>query len=111
MGTQAMVQALGAVMYLGNIVELGTTAAIFEGARHPYTRSLLSALPSVSGDRMRRRVVLQGDPPTPIDPPPGCPFAGRCPKAEARCRAEKPALAVQDNTSDHLVACHYPEPA
>ena len=98
-----------AVMYLGNIVEQGATSAIFEHARHPYTRSLLSALPSIRGDKMRRRTVLQGDPPTPIDPPPGCPFAGRCPKAEALCRQEKPALAVQDDSPDHLVACHFPE--
>ncbi len=77
----------------------------------PTIGSLLSALPSVGGDRMRRRVVLQGDPPTPIDPPPGCPFAGRCPKAEARCHREKPTLAVQGDMPDHSVACHYPEPS
>jgi oligopeptide/dipeptide ABC transporter ATP-binding protein len=99
-----------AVMYLGNIVELGQTREVFSSPRHPYTRSLLSALPSVQGDKRLDRVVLEGDPPTPIDPPPGCPFAGRCPKVEARCRQDNPSLSTHGGAPTHQVACHYPEP-
>ena len=98
-----------AVMYLGNIVELGRTSDIFSSPRHPYTRSLLSALPSVHGGKRRDRIVLQGDPPTPIDPPPGCPFAGRCPKVQPICRRENPALSARESEPSHQAACHFPE--
>ena len=98
-----------AVMYLGNIVELGQTREVFSSPRHPYTRSLLSALPSVHGDKRLDRVVLEGDPPTPIDPPPGCPFAGRCPKVEPLCRQDNPSLSTHGGVPSHQVACHYPE--
>jgi peptide/nickel transport system ATP-binding protein/oligopeptide transport system ATP-binding protein len=98
-----------AVMYLGNIVELGPTGEVFARPQHPYTRSLLSALPSVRAGKRTDRIVLQGDPPTPIDPPPGCAFAGRCPKVQDRCHREKPVLAVRAAEPSHQVACHYPE--
>ncbi len=99
-----------AVMYLGHIVEMGETRDIFAAPRHPYTKSLLSALPSIHPDKRSRRIVLEGDPPTPIDPPPGCPFAGRCPRTEDRCRAEKPVLhRAQTSGVNHAVACHFPE--
>ncbi len=98
-----------AVMYLGHIVETGATEGVFAGPQHPYTRALLSALPSVHADRRRHRIVLRGDPPTPIDPPPGCPFAGRCPKVQPRCHEEMPALTVRGSQPTHRVACHYPD--
>ena len=93
------------VMYLGHLVELGDTESVFDSPRHPYTRSLLDALPSMEGGR-RRRALLEGDPPTPIDPPPGCAFASRCPRAEARCRSEKPRLS--GDGTNQAVACHFP---
>jgi oligopeptide/dipeptide ABC transporter ATP-binding protein len=99
-----------AVMYLGHIVETGDTRDVFAAPQHPYTKSLLSALPSIHADKRSQRIVLEGDPPTPIDPPPGCPFAGRCPRTEARCRAEKPVLAAAEGSAvNHAVACHFPE--
>ena len=97
------------VMYLGNVVELGPTRDIFSASQHPYTRSLLSALPSVERGKRTKRITLEGDPPTPIDPPSGCLFAGRCPKVQPRCRAERPRLTVRGASAAHRVACHYPE--
>jgi peptide/nickel transport system ATP-binding protein len=99
-----------AVMYLGHIVELTDRAALFRRPRHPYTWALLSAIPgalpgAIDGDgRARRRVRLQGDPPSAIDPPPGCRFASRCPFAETRCRTEPPEL--REIASGQWVACH-----
>ena len=95
-----------AVMYLGQIVEQADRISLFGGPLHPYTWALLSAVPSARArvDRASRRVRLAGDPPSPIDPPPGCRFAGRCPFAEARCRHEEPRLrTIRDG---HRVACH-----
>ena len=96
------------VMYLGNIVESGPTEEIFQRSRHPYTRVLLSSLPSIDPDNPPQRLVLEGDPPTPIDPPPGCPFASRCTRVEDLCRREKPALVPGTERADHLFACHFP---
>lgn len=82
------------VMYLGKIVEEGPTNAIFRNPQHPYTRSLLDAIPSVEGERGRERTLLQGNPPSPIDPPSGCPFHTRCPEyIGGECEAEEPELA------------------
>jgi len=83
-----------AVMYLGKIVELGGAAAVIERPVHPYTRALVSAIPQPDPDaeRTRQRIVLAGDPPSPIHPPPGCPFHPRCAYAEARCAAQVPRL-------------------
>jgi len=94
-----------AVMYLGRIVELTDRTTLFEMPLHPYAEALLSAvpIPKVSA-RGRKRVVLTGDVPSPINRPSGCHFHTRCPYAHARCRSEEPALrTVQDG---HLVACH-----
>ena len=81
-----------AVMYLGRIVETGPAAQLFERPAHPYTQALLSAVPAAPGTPKRARIVLQGDPPDPSAPPPGCAFHGRCRDAMPRCAAERPAL-------------------
>jgi oligopeptide/dipeptide ABC transporter ATP-binding protein len=93
-----------AVMYLGRIVEIAPARAIYGRALHPYTRALLSAVPRIGAGGSRERVVLKGDVPSPINPPPGCPFHPRCPIAESRCRSEVPVLT--ERTSGHGVACH-----
>jgi oligopeptide/dipeptide ABC transporter ATP-binding protein len=92
-----------AVMYLGRIVELGPAEAIFERPRHPYTQALLSAIPLL-GEQVARPIQLQGDPPSPIDPPAGCAFHTRCPYAEPRCGAVRPVLEAGELPA-HQTAC------
>jgi oligopeptide transport system ATP-binding protein len=84
-----------AVMYLGKIVELGRAADVIEHPRHPYTQALVSAIPRTDPDteRFRQRIVLAGDPPSPLHPPAGCAFHPRCPFAQEQCRLAVPALA------------------
>jgi oligopeptide transport system ATP-binding protein len=96
-------------MYLGRVVETGSSEAIFSAERHPYTASLLSAVPSAdpSERRTRRRIVLQGDPPDPADPPAGCCFHTRCWKATDVCITQRPTL-VTDDQAQQQVACHLP---
>lgn len=93
-----------AVMYLGQIVEQGGKAQVFRNPLHPYTLALISAVPSTDPALKGRRVRVQGDPPSPIAPPPGCRFAGRCPFAIDRCHSELPPLRPVRGT--HAVACH-----
>jgi len=95
------------VMYLGNLVEIGPTRSVFENPKHPYTHSLLSALPSIKKGKRKERMILKGDPPTPIDPPPGCPFADRCSNTQEKCRIEKPVLEPLKKESSQLVACFF----
>ncbi|GAC1342011.1 MAG: dipeptide ABC transporter ATP-binding protein [Acetobacteraceae bacterium] len=94
-----------AVMYLGRIVELAPTEALFARPAHPYTQALLDAIPVPDPRRHRRRVVLRGEVPSPVRPPPGCHFHPRCPIATGRCRVEDPAL--RDLGDGHSAACHY----
>lgn len=96
------------VMYLGSMVETGLTHDVFRQSQHPYTRVLLSSLPSLDPDAPHTGILLEGDPPTPIDPPPGCPFAPRCPEAKSRCRTDKPDLIQHGDDPAHLAACHFP---
>jgi oligopeptide/dipeptide ABC transporter ATP-binding protein len=95
-----------AVMYLGKIVEFADRNTLYEDALHPYTRALLSAVP-IPDPRLeakRERVVLKGEVPSPLNPPPGCVFHPRCPMAEQRCSAEIPPL--RELKPDHWAACH-----
>ena len=92
-----------AVMYLGKIVEIAPSDKIYTDAQHPYTRALLSAVPVPDPTRKTERIVLQGDVPSPIDPPKGCHFHPRCPFAEKICVEKEPVMAFD---SDHGVACH-----
>ena len=90
-----------AIMYLGRFVETGPAEEVFANPRHPYTRLLLETIPDVQHPN-RDRQPLSGEVPSPIDPPPGCPFHPRCPQAEARCRETRPALEMRDGRE---VAC------
>ena len=98
-----------AVMYLGKIVELAPAAQLYRAPRHPYTRSLLSAVPVPDPGARKQRIVLTGDVPSPASPPPGCPFHPRCPhpKKNERCRTEVPALRAV--AAGQLAACHFAE--
>jgi oligopeptide/dipeptide ABC transporter ATP-binding protein len=93
-----------AVMYAGRLVEIAPRRQLYEGPRHPYTQALLAAVPRPDPDRPRQR-ALGGEIPSVIDPPAGCAFAARCPMAEARCRAERPAL--RELAGGHRAACHF----
>ena len=99
-----------AVMYLGRIVEIGDKSEVYAAPAHPYTKALLSAvpLPDPAAERARERIVLLGDPPSPADPPSGCPFHPRCHKAQDLCRTEAPLLRIA-GAGSRQAACHFPE--
>jgi dipeptide transport system ATP-binding protein len=92
-------------MYLGLAVEHGPKEAIFAGALHPYTQALLASTPGITGVR-RKRIVLKGELPSPLNPPRGCVFSTRCPTVTERCRIDRPLLRP---LAGRLVACHYAE--
>ena len=94
------------VMYLGRVVEHGPKPIIFERPRHPYTRALLAATPTVDPANRRQRIVVKGELPSPLDPPPGCAFHRRCPFATPLCATTVPELRTLDG---RLVACHHAE--
>jgi oligopeptide/dipeptide ABC transporter ATP-binding protein len=96
-----------AVMYLGRIVELAETASLFANPQHPYTVALLSAVPVPDPKIARKRIILSGDVPSPVDPPPGCRFHTRCPLAMERCRSEVPPM--KEVAPGHFAACHLRE--
>jgi oligopeptide/dipeptide ABC transporter ATP-binding protein len=102
--TALMSRRIG-VMYLGRLVEVGPSQAIVEAPRHPYTQALLAAVPAPDPAQRRRRQAVQGDVPSPIERPSGCPFHPRCPLAQAICAVEEPPLRVI--ARDHQVACHF----
>ena len=108
----AVVEHIGhriAVMYLGRIVELAPRERIFAQPQHPYTEALMAAAPIAAPKARGARLVIEGDVPSPINPPPGCHFHTRCPYAEARCRVDAPPL--QEIAPGHVVACHLRQPA
>jgi oligopeptide/dipeptide ABC transporter ATP-binding protein len=104
-----------AVMYLGQIVELAPVGALYRAPAHPYTRALLSAIPSTTPGERRQRVILEGDPPSPLEPPTGCRFHPRCPlyaeKRDPICTTTQPPLAgFSGAVPHHTAACHYAGP-
>ncbi|MBX6351878.1 MAG: dipeptide ABC transporter ATP-binding protein [Thermoflavifilum sp.] len=92
------------VMYLGHMVELADKKSLYANPRHPYTEALLSAAPEPKRQGRRERIILQGDVPSPANPPKGCPFHTRCPKAMDECRVQRPVM--REVAPGHLVACH-----
>jgi len=95
-----------AVLYLGRLVEVAARADLFATPSHPYTQALLAAVPRI-GRRHRRAVAIHGEMPSPIDPPPGCVFHTRCPKAQEVCRVDPPRLEPAPGRTAQLAACHF----
>jgi peptide/nickel transport system ATP-binding protein len=95
-----------AVMYLGRVAEIGRTSTIFAAPAHPYSHALISANPEIDPAKRREKVVLAGEIPSPLSPPPGCRFHTRCPRAQALCRAEEPQLRPMGG--ERMAACHFP---
>ena len=96
-----------AVMYLGRLVEVAPRDALYGAPAHPYTRALLQAIPRVGNGRRSRGRSIQGDLPSPLNPPPGCAFHPRCPKAQTICQSQAPELLAAPGRPRHWVACHF----
>ena len=96
-----------AVMYLGRIVETAAAETLFDAPRHPYTRALIAAQPVIGRGKRTAAGCLSGDPPSPLDPPSGCPFHPRCPLAQEDCKRTLPVLEPADGDGGHFAACHY----
>ncbi len=96
-----------AVMYLGEIVELAEKESLFESPKHPYTKALLSAIPVADPTIKKKRILLEGDIPSPINPPEGCKFSTRCPYAKELCFKKEPE--TREIKKGHFIACHYAE--
>jgi len=98
------------VMYLGKVMEIAGSDSFYKDARHPYTNALLSAipLPDPENEKMRERIVLSGELPSPANPPTGCVFHTRCPFAQDNCKSNIPSLETKDGNDSHLVSCFYP---
>ena len=96
-----------AVMYLGKMVELTAREELFKNPLHPYTQALMSAIPIPDPHLNRKRIILKGDVPSPLNPPTGCRFHPRCPIAESNCSVDEPEF--RELRPNHWVACHYAE--
>ena len=94
------------VMYLGKVVEVGPVAEVWAHPRHPYTRALLAAMPTMDPSRRTTEALVSGDPPNPINPPSGCRFRTRCRFAEEVCARREPPLSTLPDAADHTAACH-----
>ena len=92
-------------MYLGKLVEIAPAEELFENPRHPYTQALLSSVPSLTRTGIDRRIILEGDIPTAVDPPAACRFAGRCFRVQEKCRNHVPELEKLAGARDHFVSC------
>ena len=97
------------VLYLGKVMEIAESQVLLSHPRHPYTQALLSAapVPDPAIERGKKRLLIEGDLPSPLNPPSGCVFRTRCPKAQAICAEQIPALESRGGATDHLVACHF----
>lgn len=96
------------VMYLGRIIEAGSTDAVFDNASHPYTAALMSAAPKLDAAHRKERILLEGEVPSPINPPSGCRFRTRCWKATDVCATERPPLVLDPSHAEHGAECHHP---
>jgi oligopeptide/dipeptide ABC transporter ATP-binding protein len=95
-----------AVMYLGKLCEVGPGDAVYREPLHPYTRALLDSIPGTDPAAGRAAAAISGEPPSPVNPPSGCRFRTRCPRATGRCAADEPVL--RELAAGHTVACHFP---